>query len=109
MQNIVILAGNVGATPETRTTQGGTAIATVSLATARARRDSEGKVQKDEDDHRIDDTEWHRVTCFGSLAKSVSTYADKDQKLLVRGRLHYTRWTDAKASNASASRSSPMR
>ena len=62
MQNIVILAGNVGATPETRSTQGGTKITNFSLATSRPKRDSEGKIQKDAQGHRIEDTEWHRVT-----------------------------------------------
>ena len=35
MQNIVILAGNIGQKPETRTTQGGTNITNFSLATSR--------------------------------------------------------------------------
>ena len=37
MQNLVILAGNVGASPESRTTQGGTKITNFSLATSRPR------------------------------------------------------------------------
>lgn len=44
MQNLIILAGNVGATPETSTTTGGTKITKFSLATSRPKRDSEGKV-----------------------------------------------------------------
>jgi single-strand DNA-binding protein len=43
MQNIVILAGNIGQKPETRTTQGGTNITNFSLATSRPRL-SEGRV-----------------------------------------------------------------
>ena len=35
MKNLVILAGNVGNAPETRTTQGGTKITSFSLATSR--------------------------------------------------------------------------
>ena len=94
MQNLVILAGNVGATPETRTTQGGTKITQFSLATSRPKRDSEGKTQKDRDGRRVEDTEWHRITCFNGVAKTVAEYVEKGQKVLVRGRLHYTRWTD---------------
>ncbi len=44
MQNLVILAGNVGGMPETRTTQGGTRITHFSLATSRPKRDSNGKI-----------------------------------------------------------------
>ncbi|TXC67955.1 single-stranded DNA-binding protein [Sphingomonas ginsenosidivorax] len=93
MQNLVILAGNVGATPETRSTQGGTKITSFSLATSRPKRDSEGKVLK-ENGHRVEDTEWHRVTCFNGVAKTVAEYVEKGQKVMVRGRIHYTRWTD---------------
>ena len=46
MQNLVILAGNVGGTPETRTTQGGTRITHFSLATSRPKRDSNGKIKR---------------------------------------------------------------
>ena len=47
MQNIVILAGNIGQKPETRTTQGGTNITNFSLATSRPRL-SEGRVLRDD-------------------------------------------------------------
>ena len=94
MQNLVILAGNVGATPETRSTQGGTKITQFSLATSRPKRDSEGKIMKDSDNRRIEDTEWHRITCFNGVGKTVAQYVDKGQKVMVRGRIHYTRWTD---------------
>lgn len=94
MQNIVILAGNVGATPEARTTQGGTKITHFSLATSRPKRDSDGKVIKDRDGYRVEDTEWHRITCFNGIGKTVAQYVEKGQKVMVRGRIHYTRWTD---------------
>uniref|UniRef100_UPI000B0AB4C1 single-stranded DNA-binding protein n=1 Tax=Natronohydrobacter thiooxidans TaxID=87172 RepID=UPI000B0AB4C1 len=48
MQNIVILAGNIGQTPEVRTTRdAGTNITNFSLATSRPRL-SEGRVLRDE-------------------------------------------------------------
>ena len=94
MQNLVILAGNVGAAPETTTTQGGTKITKFSLATSRPKRDTDGKVQKDRDGRRVEDTEWHRITCFNGVGKTVAEYVEKGQKVMVRGRIHYTRWTD---------------
>ena len=94
MQNIVILAGNVGATPEVRTTQGGTKITHFSLATSRPKRDSDGKVIKDRDGYRVEDTEWHRITCFNGVGKTVEDYVQKGMKVMVRGRIHYTSWTD---------------
>lgn len=63
MQNIVILAGNIGQDPETRSTQGGTSITHFTLATSRPRY-SEGKVVRDDNGYRVQDTEWHRITAF---------------------------------------------
>ena len=94
MQNIVILAGNIGQAPETRTTQGGTTITHFTLATSRPRY-AEGRVLRDENGYRVQDTEWHRITCFNGLGKTVKEHCAKGQKVLVRGRIHYTKWTDA--------------
>ena len=94
MQNIVILAGNIGQTPETRTTQGGTRITHFTLATSRPRY-SDGKVVRDSEGRRVQDTEWHRITAFNGLGKTIQQYCDTGMKVLVRGRIHYTKWTDA--------------
>ncbi len=93
MQNIVILAGNIGQDPETRTTQGGTRITHFTLATSRPRY-SEGKVVRDENGDRVQDTEWHRITAFNGLGKTIQEHCSKGMKVLVRGRIHYTKWTD---------------
>lgn len=95
MENLVILAGNVGADPEARTTQGGTKIVSFSLATSRPKRDSEGKTMKDSDGRRIEDTEWHRITCFNGVGKTIEQYVEKGMKVMVKGHIHYTRWTDS--------------
>jgi single-strand DNA-binding protein len=93
MQNIVILAGNLGQDPETRVTQGGTRITHLTLATSRPRY-AEGKPVRDNEGRRVQDTEWHRITCFNGLGKTVEEYCKKGMKLLVRGRIHYSKWTD---------------
>jgi single-strand DNA-binding protein len=74
MQNIVILAGNIGQKPETRTTQGGL---------------------RDENGYRVMDTEWHRITCFNGLGKTVAEHCEKGMKVLVHGRIHYSKWIDS--------------
>ena len=94
MQNIVILAGNIGQSPEVRTTQGGTKITNFTLATSRPRL-AEGRVQRDENGYRVMDTEWHRITCFNGLGKTVADNCEKGMKVMVHGRSHYTKWTDA--------------
>ena len=76
MQNIVILAGNIGQNPEVRTTQGGTKITNFTLATSRPRL-SEGRAIRDENGYRVMDTEWHRITCFNGLGKTVAEHCEK--------------------------------
>jgi len=93
MQNIVILAGNIGQKPEVRSTQSGTKITNFTLATSRPRL-SEGRVMRDENGYRVMDTEWHRITCFNGLGKTVAQYATKGMLVSVRGRIHYSKWTD---------------
>ena len=44
--------------------------------------------------YRVQDTEWHRITCFNGLGKTVQQHCDKGMKVLVRGRIHYTKWKD---------------
>ena len=95
MQNLVILAGNVGAMPETRTTQGGTRITHFSLATSRPKRDSNGKILRDDNNRRLEDTEWHRITCFNGIGKCVAEHVTKGAMVMVTGRIHYSRWTDS--------------
>ncbi len=93
MQNLVILAGNIGQDPDSRTTPGGTQITHFTLATSRPRY-ADGKPLRDENGYRVQDTEWHRITCFNGLGKTVQEYCGKGMKVLVRGRIHYTKWTD---------------
>ena len=59
------------------------------LATSRPRL-SEGRVLRDENGYRVMDTEWHRITCFNGLGKTVAEHCEKGMKVLVQGRIHYT-------------------
>ncbi|PXW68323.1 single stranded DNA-binding protein [Blastomonas natatoria] len=86
MKNTVTLVGFVGNTPETRQTQSGAKITTVSLVTTRSFKDSEN--------NRQTETEWHRITCFNGIGKCVADYVAKGAMIMVTGRIHYTRWTE---------------
>jgi single-strand DNA-binding protein len=94
MTNIVLLVGNLGNDPELRSAGSNTDVASFTLGTSRPKRDSEGKTYKDESGFTAKDTEWHRVTCFNGLGRVVAQHATKGMLVSVRGRLHYTRWTD---------------
>ena len=93
MTNLVLLVGNLGADPETRSTAN-TDIATFSIGTSRPKRDNEGKTYKDASGYTAKDTEWHRVTCFNGLGRTVAQFATKGMLVSVRGRIHNSKWTD---------------
>jgi single-strand DNA-binding protein len=95
MTNIVLLVGNLGGDPETRTTANGTDITTISIGTSRPKRDAEGKTYKGPDGFTAKDTEWHRVTCFNGLGRAIAQHATKGMLVSVRGRLHNSKWTDS--------------
>lgn len=84
--NKVILIGNLGADPETRTTPSGTQVANLRLATTERRKDRDG--------NWTDHTEWHRVVCFGKTAENVSRFLRKGRQIYVEGRLRTNKWQD---------------
>ena len=86
MKNTVTLVGFVGNNPEVRETSDSATFATLSLATTRGFKDNKG--------NRQSETEWHRITCFNGLGRIIAQHATKGMLVSVRGRLHYTRWTD---------------
>ena len=90
--NIVLLVGNLGNDPETRTSSNDTTITTFSVGTSRPARNSEGKTFKDANGFTVKDTEWHRITCFNGLGKNVAQFAKKGMLVSIQGRIHYSQF-----------------
>ena len=85
--NKVILIGNLGRDPETRyTTDGGTAITTLNIATTRRYRNAEGQT--------VSETEWHRVVLFSRLAEIAKEYLHKGSQCYIEGRLRTRKYED---------------
>jgi len=89
--NKVILIGNLGADPEVRTTNNGSKVATVSLATGRQWTGQGGDKQEK--------TEWHRVVMWNNksgngLADLAEKYMKKGDRIYVEGRIDYRTWED---------------
>jgi single-strand DNA-binding protein len=84
--NKAILVGNLGRDAEMRFTQGGTAVATVSLATT--------DIYSDRDGQRKEDTQWHRIVIWGKTAESIQPYLTKGKQIYVEGRIQTREWTD---------------
>ena len=94
MTNLAILVGRIARDPETRSTNGGTNITSISVVTDRPARNKEGKTYKDENGYTAKDSKFHRVTCFNGLGANVAEYCTKGQMVTVEGRIHYTQWED---------------
>ena len=94
MTNTVLLVGRIARDPETRETNGGTTITSISVVTDRPARDKDGKTYKDDKGYTAKDSEFHRVTCFNGLGQNVAKYCSKGQLVAVEGSLHYSSWDD---------------
>lgn len=84
--NRVILVGNLGKDVELRHTSGGTAVATLSMATTDVWNDKSGQ--------RQEKTEWHRVVLWGKTAETLAEYLLKGRQIYVEGRLQTRQWDD---------------
>ena len=85
--NKVIIVGNLGRDPETRTFPSGGRVCNVSVATTRSWKN------KDSGD-KVEETEWHRVVFYDRLAEIAGEYLKKGRSIYVEGRLKTRKWTD---------------
>ena len=86
--NKVILVGNLGKDPEVRTTQDGSKIVNLTLATSETWNDRASGERKER-------TEWHRVVIFNDrIGEVAEKYLRKGRKVYVEGALQTRKWTD---------------
>lgn len=86
MINKVILIGNLGQDPKVHTTQSNSIVTQLSVATSRRVKQADGQY--------ADETEWHRVVCFGKTAEVARDYLTKGRQVYIEGRLRTRKWTD---------------
>jgi single-strand DNA-binding protein len=86
--NKVTLIGNLGRDPEIRTTQDGTKVANLSIATSENWRDKTSGERREK-------TEWHRVVVFNDrLVDVIEKYLKKGATIYIEGALQTRKWTD---------------
>ena len=86
--NKVILIGNLGKDPEVRSTQDGTKIVNLALATSETWNDRATGERKEK-------TEWHRIVIFNDrIADVAERFLKKGAKIYVEGSLQSRKWTD---------------
>ena len=86
--NKVILVGNLGRDPETRTFQNGGKVCNLRIATSENWKDKATGERRER-------TEWHSVAIFSEpLAHVAEQYLKKGSKVYVEGQLETRKWQD---------------
>lgn len=84
--NKVILVGNLGADPESRTMTNGGVVVNLRVATSET---------WTKDGERKEKTEWHNVVIWNEhLSKVATQYLKKGAKVYLEGTLQTRKWTD---------------
>ena len=85
--NKVILVGNLGDDPESRSLNNGGEVVNLRVATSES--------WKDRDGNRQERTEWHRVVIFHeNLGRVAKQYLRKGSKVYLEGQIQTRKWTD---------------
>ncbi|HEY0028090.1 MAG TPA: single-stranded DNA-binding protein [Allosphingosinicella sp.] len=85
--NKVILVGNLGDDPESRSLNNGGEVVNLRIATSESWKDRDGNKQER--------TEWHRVVIFNeNLGKVAKSYLKKGSKVYIEGQIQTRKWQD---------------
>lgn len=86
--NKVIILGNLGRDPETRSFQNGGKVCNLRIATSESWRDRNSGERRER-------TEWHSVAIFSEpLVKIAEQYLKKGSKVYIEGQLETRKWQD---------------
>ncbi|MEO7634761.1 MAG: single-stranded DNA-binding protein [Sphingomicrobium sp.] len=86
--NKVILVGNLGKDPESRSFSNGGEVVSFSVATSENWKDKSSGERKEK-------TEWHNVSIFSEgLARVAKSYLRKGSKVYLEGQLETRKWQD---------------
>lgn len=85
--NKVILVGNLGRDPESRTFPSGGQVCNVRIATTDRWKDRQSGEQRES-------TEWHNVVFNDRLAEIAAQYLRKGSQIYIEGQLRTRKWTD---------------
>ena len=93
--NKVILVGNLGRDPESRTFPSGDQVCNVTIATTDKWKDKSSGEMKEA-------TEWHRLVFNGRLAEIAAQYLRKGSQIYVEGQIRTRKFTDKEGVEKSA-------
>ena len=79
LRNKVQLIGNLGKTPEVKTTESGKKLAKFSVVTNEIYTNSKGE--------KVKETQWHNLVAWGKVADVAEKYLGKGSEVAVEGKL----------------------
>jgi single-strand DNA-binding protein len=88
LKNRVMLIGNLGQDPDTKTTESGKKVTHFTLATDDGYKNSEGQ--------KISETTWHNIVAWNGLADIADRFLKKGHQVVVEGRIVYRNYEDKK-------------
>lgn len=86
LKNSVQLIGNLGRNVELRTTNSGSKVASVTMATSDYYKNSKGE--------KIQETQWHNLTAWNKTAEIMDQILEKGNEIAVRGKLVHRKYED---------------
>lgn len=84
--NEVMLIGRLGGDPVMKRLPDGKVVTNFSLATSQKYTNKEGT--------RVEQVQWHRIACWGSLGERAQKYLSKGRHLFLKGRIEYNEYKD---------------
>jgi single-strand DNA-binding protein len=86
MRNKVQLIGNLGKTPDVKTTESGKRLVKFTVATNEVYTNNKGE--------KVKETQWHQLVAWGRLADVAEKYLDKGSEVAIDGKLISREYTD---------------
>ena len=88
LRNKVLLLGNLGQDPETKTLENGKKVVHFTLATKDDFKNGDGQ--------KVSETIWHNIVAWNGLADIAGRFLKKGREVLVEGRIVYRNYEDKK-------------
>ena len=86
LKNSVQLVGHLGKSVDVKSLPSGSKVASVSMATNDYYKNNKGET--------VQDTQWHNLVAWGSIAESMGKYLEKGSEIMVQGKLVYNTYED---------------
>jgi len=86
MKNRVLLIGNLGHDPETRTLDSGKRVSKFTLATSDTFKNGDGQ--------KVTETTWHNIVAWNRLSDFASKYLKKGRQVYIEGKIAYRSYED---------------